>query len=1275
VSNQSSRTKELERLLRERIVILDGAMGTMIQTYNLDEAGFRGERFKDWPQDLKGNNDLLSLTQPEIIQTIHCEYLEAGADIIETNTFNSTTISLADYKLEALAYELNFAGARNARAAADSIMSAQPGHVCFVAGALGPTNKTASLSPEVNNPAFRAVTFDQLVTAYTEQARGLLDGGVDTLLVETVFDSLNSKAALFAIDQLLEETGRRLPVMVSFTITDLSGRTLSGQTVEAYWNSISNHRLLSVGINCAFGPKEMRPFIEELSKVADICVSAYPNAGLPNPMLPTGFPETPETLAPQLEEWARNGWLNIVGGCCGTTPAHIRALAEAVRGLPPRVPPKVETRTRLSGLEALTVRPEANFLNIGERTNITGSPKFSKLILAGDFEGALAVAKQQVENGAQMIDVNMDEAMLDSEKAMTTFLNLVAAEPDIARVPVMIDSSKWSVIEAGLKCVQGKGVVNSISLKEGDEKFKRQAKLIRRYGAAVVVMAFDERGQADTFERKIEVCERSYRTLTQEVGFPAQDIIFDPNVLTVATGIEEHNNYAVDFIRATKWIKEHLPHARVSGGLSNVSFSFRGNNVVREAMHSAFLYHAIKAGLDMAIVNPGLLAVYEEVPRDLLELVEDVLLNRRPDATERLVRFADTLKQKDEVQAAEGEWRKGTVEERLSHALVKGIVDYIEKDTEEAQKKYGRPLSVIEGPLMAGMNVVGDLFGSGKMFLPQVVKSARVMKKAVAWLLPFMEEEKKTSGNHEPQGRIVMATVKGDVHDIGKNIVGVVLGCNNYEVIDLGVMVPAEKILQTAREKGADMVGLSGLITPSLDEMVHVAKEMEREGFSVPLLIGGATTSKAHTAVKIAPAYSNPVVHVLDASRAVGVVGNLINPNLKSSFTQGVRTEYDKLRQQHAGAKAKPLLSIEEARGRRTPITWSAADIPKPAFTGIRVLASDGQLPMANGKLPITLSELVPYIDWSPFFHTWELRGRYPAILQEQPEAKKLFDDAQQLLQEIIRRKLLVARAVYGFFPANAVGDDVELYTDDSRSGVLTTFHFLRQQMEKPPDQHNHCLADYIAPKTVASAGSLGPLRDHIGAFAVSVGFGTEELCRRFEQDHDDYNSIMTKALADRLAEAFAEYLHQQARRDWGYGQAENLTNEELIREKYRGIRPAAGYPACPDHTEKWTLWKLLNVEQNTGIRLTESCAMWPGASVSGLYFAHPEAKYFGVGKIGHDQVKDYSVRKRMELAETERWLGPYLGYEPGGPAPNNPAARSAPAAYSSGSPRPVAAS
>jgi 5-methyltetrahydrofolate--homocysteine methyltransferase len=1246
--------KELERVLSRRIVILDGAMGTMIQSYKLDEAGFRGERFKDWPGELKGNNDLLNLTQPQIIQAVHREYLEAGADLLETNTFNSTAVSLADYKLEALAYELNVAGARNARAAADAFMAANPGRLCWVAGALGPTSKTASLSPDVHNSAFRAITWDQLVAAYYEQSRGLLAGGADLLLVETVFDSLNSKAALFAIENCFQEAGRRLPVMVSFTITDKSGRTLSGQTVEAYWNSVSNHRLLSIGINCALGPKEMRPFIEELAGLADIYVSTHPNAGLPNPMLPTGFPETPETFAPQLREWCVNGWLNIVGGCCGTTPAHIKVLAEALGGLPPRVPPKVQPYTRLSGLEPLTVRPETNFVNIGERTNVTGSPKFAKLILAGDYEGGLAIARQQVENGAQMIDVNLDEAMLDSEKAMTTFLNYVASEPDIARVPVMIDSSKWSVIEAGLKCVQGKGVVNSISLKEGEEKFKSQARLVRRYGAAVVVMAFDERGQADSFERRIEVCQRCYRILTGEVGFPPQDIIFDPNVLTVGTGIEEHNHYAVDFIRATRWIKEHLPLARVSGGISNISFSFRGNNLVREAMHSAFLYHAVKAGLDMGIVNPGLLGVYEEIPKDLLERVEDVLLNRRPDATERLVRFAETIKQKDQAQVQEDAWRKGTVEERLSHALVKGIVDFIDQDTEEARLKYGKPLAVIEGPLMAGMNVVGDLFGSGKMFLPQVVKSARVMKKAVAWLFPFMEAERQSSGNHRAQGRIVMATVKGDVHDIGKNIVGVVLGCNNYEVIDLGVMTPADKILQTAREREADIIGLSGLITPSLDEMVHVAKEMERLGFSIPLLIGGATTSKTHTAVKIAPGYSSPVVHVLDASRAAAVLGSLINPELKPAFLRNLRADYEKLRAQHLQPKAKPLLPLEEARRRRAPIQWNPGDVPKPQSLGIRGLCSDAPPSGPHPTSPITLSDLLPFIDWSPFFHTWELRGRYPAIL-DNPEARSLFQDAQGLLDQIIAGKSLTARAVYGFFPANAVGDDLELYTDESRAEVLATFHFLRQQMDKPAGQFNHCLADYLAPR-VPQPSTLNPqLPDYLGAFALSVGFGAEALCRQFEHDHDDYNSIMTKALADRLAEAFAEYLHQRVRREWGYGLDERLSCEDLLRERYRGIRPAAGYPACPDHTEKWTLWKLLDVEAQTGILLTDTSAMWPGASVSGLYFAHPESKYFAVGKIGRDQVADYSRRKNMEFHALERWLAPSLDYDPDQTSPDSP--------------------
>jgi 5-methyltetrahydrofolate--homocysteine methyltransferase len=1258
---ESNRIRELENLLHERIVVLDGAMGTMIQSYKLDEAAFRGDRFKAWHKDLKGLNDLLNITQPNLVEEIHRAYFQAGADIVETNTFNAQAISLADYGMESLGYELSKAGAECARRAADQVMRAQPGRVCLVAGAMGPTTKTSSISTDVNNPAARGATFDEVMTAYYDQARGLIDGGVDILLVETIFDTLNSKAAFFAILKLFEERGikalpfgshigtdsRTVPIMASVTFIQAgSNRGVTGQTVEAFWNSISHVPLLSVGMNCALGPKEMRPLIEELSSIAPLYVSAYPNAGLPNPLLPTGFPETPQSLAPQLREWAENGWLNLVGGCCGTTPAHIRSIAETVRGLKPRVPPQPQTYIRLSGLEALTLRPNTNFINIGERTNVTGSPKFSKLILAGDYEAALAIAKQQVENGAQIIDVNMDEAMLDSEKVITTFLNLIASEPDIARVPIMLDSSKWSVLEAGLKCVQGKGIVNSISLKEGEEKFKKLATLIRKYGAAVVVMAFDERGQADNFERKIEVCERSYRILTQEVGFPPQDIIFDPNVLTVATGIEEHNNYAVDFFRATHWIKNNLPLARVSGGISNVSFSFRGNNVVREAMHSAFLYHAIKAGLDMGIVNAGMLVVYEEIPKDLLELVEDVLLNRRPDATERLVKFAETVKQQGKVEVEADEWRSGTVEARLSHALVKGVVDFIEQDTEEARQKYGRPLAVIEGPLMAGMNIVGDLFGSGKMFLPQVVKSARVMKKAVAYLLPYMEAEKKASGNHQAQGRIVMATVKGDVHDIGKNIVGVVLGCNNYEVIDLGVMVPTEKILQTARETNADMIGLSGLITPSLDEMVHVAKEMERQGFQKPLLIGGATTSKAHTAVKIAPGYSNPVIHVLDASRAVGVVSRLINPQLKPGFVAEIRTDYEKVRQQHGEKKSRPLLSLDEARRRRTPIVWNLNEIYHPAFSGIRVFTSDNR-PVTPQALHLKLSDLVPYIDWSPFFHTWELRGRFPAIL-ENSEAKKLFEDAQQLLQQIVEEESLSARAVYGFFPANAVGDDVELYRDESRNQVLAKFHFLRQQMEKPEGQFNHCLADFVAPKESGTTSSAAGLPDYIGAFAVSAGFGTEELCRKFEQDHDDYNSIMTKALADRLAEAFAEYLHHRVRLEWGYGKNENLTKEELIREKYQGIRPAAGYPACPDHTEKWILWKLLEVEKNTGIKLTESCAMWPGASVSGLYFSHPESKYFAVGKIGRDQLIDYHQRKQMDMTELERWLGPYLGYEPG---------------------------
>ena len=1227
----------LGELLHRRIVILDGAMGTMIQQHRLDEAAFRGRQFAHHPHDLKGNNDLLSITQPALIQAIHRQYLEAGADIIETNTFNSNAISMTDYKLEHLVYDLNLAGATVARRAADEAMAADPLHPRFVAGAIGPTNRTASLSPDVNNPAFRSVTYDELVAAYYEQVRGLADGGVDLLLAETVFDTLNLKAAFFAIEQYFEKHGRRLPVMASVTITDRSGRTLSGQTVEAFWNSIAHMRLLSVGINCALGAKEMRPHLEELSGIAGVHITCYPNAGLPNAF--GGFDETPEIMAADLEEFASNGWLNIVGGCCGTTPAHIAAIAGAVRRYPPRVPPTPEPYTRLSGLEPLTIRPETNFVNIGERTNVTGSPAFAKLILSGDCEGAVAVARQQVEGGAQMIDVNMDEGLLDSDGAMVTFLNLVGSEPDIARVPVMIDSSKWSVIEAGLRRVQGKPVVNSISLKEGEETFKRQATLIRRYGAAVVVMAFDEVGQADTVERKVEICARAYRILTEEIGFPPQDIIFDPNVLTVATGIEEHNNYAVNFIEATRRIKATLPRCKVSGGISNISFSFRGNNVVREAMHSAFLYHAIQAGLDMGIVNAGQLAVYEEIPKDLIELVEDVLLNRRPDATERLVTFAETVKQKDKVAAKDDAWRRGTVEERLSHALVKGIVDYIESDVEEARQKYEKPLHVIEGPLMAGMNIVGDLFGSGKMFLPQVVKSARVMKKAVAYLLPYMEAEKQAAGGMQVQGTILMATVKGDVHDIGKNIVGVVLGCNNFKVIDLGVMVPCEKILGTARDARADLIGLSGLITPSLEEMVHVAREMAREGFQVPLLIGGATTSKAHTAVKIAPAYPNPVVHVLDASRAVAVVSKLISSDHKAAFAAEVRRDQELVREAHsAGAARRPLLSIEKARARRTAIDWRAADIPAPAFLGTRLAE-------------VSLEELAPYIDWSPFFHAWELRGRFPQLLDDPTvgaRARELFDDAKRLLHEIIAGKLLTARGVYGFFRANSVGDDIELYADEARGRALATLHTLRQQADKPDGQFNQALADFIAPK-----GS--GLRDHLGAFAVTTGHGVDELCARFEKEHDDYSAIMTKALADRLAEAFAEFLHKRVRTEWGYGVDERLSNEDLIRERYRGIRPAPGYPACPDHTEKRILFDLLQVETHTGIRLTENFAMYPASSVSGLYFAHPQARYFAVGRIGRDQVLDYHLRKQMDLRTLERWLSPNLNYDPD--QPNGPPA------------------
>ena len=1218
----------LDDLLERRIVILDGALGTLVQGCHLTEADYRGERFAGHPKELRLNSDLLNLTQPHIIEDFHRQYLEAGADIIETNTFNANAISQAEYGLEGFVREMNIAGAEVARRAAEQFRKDHPGRECFVAGSLGPTSRSASISREVHDPSSRSVTFRQLCAVYGEQARALAEGGVDLLLLETIFDTLNAKAALFAIEQYFEESGRRLPLMVSVTIVDQSGRNLSGQTVEAFWTSVSHIPMLSVGINCALGAKQMRPYMEELAGIATVRISCYPNAGLPNAF--GGFDETPERMAADLEEFAANGWLNIVGSCCGSTPAHTRAIAEAVRPMQPHALAQPERYSRFSGLEPLVIRPETNFVNIGERTNVTGSPRFAKLILAGEYEQALAVARQQVEGGAQMLDVNMDEAMLDSEQAMTTFLNFIASEPDIARLPLVIDSSKWSVIEAGLQCAQGKSIVNSISLKEGEEVFRQRARLIRRYGAAMIVMAFDETGQADTAERKVEICRRAYRILTEEAGVPPEDIIFDPNILTVATGIEEHNNYAVAFLEAARLIKATLPGCKVSGGVSNISFSFRGNNAVREAMHAAFLYHAIQAGMDMGIVNAGQLGIYEEIPKDLLERVEDVLLNRRPDATERLLAFADSVTQRGKAEVVEDAWRQGTVEERLSHALVKGIVDYIEQDAEEAYQKLGRPLAVIEGPLMAGMNVVGDLFGSGKMFLPQVVKSARVMKKAVARLLPYMEAEKEASGRHQADARIVMATVKGDVHDIGKNIVGVVLGCNNYEIIDLGVMVPAARILEAARESGADLIGLSGLITPSLDEMVHVAREMEREGFRIPLLIGGATTSRAHTAVRIAPAYSQPVVHVLDASRAVGVVSRLKSPELRGAFAEENRLDQEKARLTH-GAPGRPqLLTLEEARRRKPPFDWASQEIPEPSFTGVRVFD------------PVPLEEIVPYIDWTPLFHAWELKGIYPQILDRPevgPRARELFDDAQELLAEIVREKWLTARAVIGFFPANSVGDDIEVYGDGSRSRLLGVFHTLRQQGVRPEGEHNFALADFIAPEASGR-------RDYLGLFAVTAGIGAEELAAKFASQQDDYNAIMSKALADRLAEALAERMHLRARQFWGYAKDEQLSCQELIREKYRGIRPAPGYPACPDHTEKHLIFSLLQADR-LGIRLTENLAMHPAASVSGFYFSHPASRYFAVGKIGRDQAIDYHRRKGMELKEVERWLGPSLNYDP----------------------------
>jgi 5-methyltetrahydrofolate--homocysteine methyltransferase len=1228
LDRREGRIRALKNLLKERIVILDGAMGTMIQAQQLDESTFRGSQFARHPRDLRQNYDVLNITQPHIVQAIQRQYLEAGADIIKTNTFNSNAISTVDYGLENHVHELNLAGAKIAREVADEFEVAHSGRNFFVAGSMGPTNRTASMSQDVNSPASRGVTFDKLREVYYEQARGLVEGGVDILLIETVFDTLNAKAALFAIDEYFEASGQRVPIMVSGTITDRSGRTLSGQTIEAFWISISHMDLLSVGINCALGAKQMRPYVEELSHLAPVHISCHPNAGLPNAF--GGFDETPETMSADLHEFSANGWLNIAGGCCGTTPGHIKAIAQSLGGLPPHVLSKPARYTRLSGLEPLVLRPDSRFVNIGERTNVTGSPSFSKLVLGGQYEAALAVARQQVENGAQIIDVNMDEAMLDSEQAMSTFLHHIAAEPDIARVPIMIDSSNWKVIEAGLKCVQGRGIVNSISLKEGEEAFRERARLVRRYGAAMVVMAFDEKGQADSLTRKLEVCRRSYRILTEEAGVAPEEIIFDPNILTVATGIEEHNNYAVDFIEAARQIKATLPYAKVSGGVSNISFSFRGHNVVREAMHSAFLYRAIQAGLDMGIVNAGQLAIYEEIPKDLLHLVEDVLLNRRPDATERLLAFTETVKAKVKGEVEEDSWRKGTLEERLAHALVKGIADYIEEDTEEARQKYGKPLAVIEGPLMSAMNIVGDLFGSGRMFLPQVVKSARVMKKSVAYLQPFLEAEKQASGSTFVKGRIVMATVKGDVHDIGKNIVGVVLGCNNYEVIDLGVMVPSDKILKAARESKADLIGLSGLITPSLEEMVHVAKEMEREGFTVPLLIGGATTSRTHTAVKIAPAYPHAVVHVQDASRAVGVMGNLVSVDLRGRYAEENRREQERAREKHQSRKAQPLLSLADSRAKKPAYDWSAYTPPRPSFLGTRVYS------------PVPLGEIVPYIDWTPFFHAWELRGIYPKIFQQEgvgPKAKELFDDGQKLLETIVRDKLLEARAVIGFFPANSTLEDIEVYADESRH-LLTTFHTLRQQMVKGKEEPNYAVGDFIAPR---ESGKL----DYLGAFAVTAGLHIEPLVEKFEKDHDDYNALMAKALADRLAEGLAELTHKKARIEWGFGKDENLSHEDLARERYRGIRPAPGYPALPDHTEKRPLFDLLCAEMHAGITLTENFAMYPAASVSGFYFSHPESKYFAVGKIDRSQVEDYSRRKGMDLRIVERWLSPNLNYDP----------------------------
>jgi 5-methyltetrahydrofolate--homocysteine methyltransferase len=1284
----------LSQLLERRIAIIDGAVGTTLRTYGVTEADVRGTRFKDSKKDLLNNGDLFSLTQPKVICDIHRRFLEAGADIIETNTFGATSITqseffvddprehggrkdaafyqkiIEDSSLRQLATDINVESARQCREWADRVAN-QDGKQRFVAGAIGSLTVSLSNSPDPEDAGFRVITFDQVKQAYAEQVRALIEGGCDLLLVETIFDSLNAKAALVALREVFDQGGKELPVMVSAAVGRGGETMISAQTVEAFWNAMKHINPISIGLNCSLGPDLMYPFLRELAAVARTAISCYPNAGLPNPLSPTGFDLEPPDMARYLGEFAQAGLLNIAGGCCGNTPEHIAAIAQALQdrrgrslaGFPGHslrrpalsVPPPpaaasaaaaaVEAKPvpfvplRLSGSQPFT-QQQGVYMMIGERTNVAGSPKFAKLIKENKYEEAVAIARQQVENGANVIDVCMDEGMIDGVQAMTRFLLLLASEPEVAKAPFMVDSSNWAVIEAGLKCLQGKGIVNSISLKEGEAKFRQNARTVLRYGAAVVVMAFDEQGQAATYADKIRICERAYRILVDEIGFPPEDIIFDPNILTVATGMEEHNNYALDFINATRWIKQNLPHAKVSGGVSNISFSFRGNNKVREAMHSAFLYHAIAAGMDMGIVNAGMLEVYEEIEPTLKELVEDVLLNRRPDATERLVDFGEKLKAQgvkgsgETVKKEEEEWRRADVKARLSHALVKGIDTYIDVDTEEARQLLGRPLAVIEGPLMDGMSVVGDLFGEGKMFLPQVVKSARVMKKAVAYLTPFMEQEKAelAAAGHvvKTQGKIVLATVKGDVHDIGKNIVGVVLACNNYEVIDLGVMVPCEKILETAKRERADLIGLSGLITPSLEEMAHVAREMERQQFELPLLIGGATTSKTHTAVKLAPHYSQPVVHVLDASRAVPVTTSLLSGEAKAAFVEQHRAEYERLRRAHGGPRTK-LLSLAAARENRSPIAWRAEDIPAPEFTGARVL----------DDVPLTL--LREYIDWTPFFSTWELKGAYPAILEHEvvgEQARQVYADANALLDTIIEKKLLRARGVYGFFPANAVGDDVELYTDGSRSQVLERFHFLRQQTQKSSGSPNRSLADYIAPRGTG-------LPDHLGAFAVTTGIGLSELVAELKAKYDDYNAIMAEAIADRLAEAFAEYLHRRAREEWGYGKHEDLTQADLIHEKYRGIRPAPGYPACPDHTEKGILWRLLDVENKAGITLTESFAMWPGSSVSGFYFAHPQAEYFGLGKIDRDQALEYQERKGMTLGEVERWLAPNLGYEP----------------------------